>query len=97
MAVYTSGRWKVFPGHEGAFIEAWNDFASKTKGDFPETTATLLRDRDDPTRFVSLGLWASLNQVEQWRASETFKTGVAAMRPLLAEFSAHTLDVAASA
>jgi quinol monooxygenase YgiN len=92
MAVYTSGRWKVTPGNEDEFVNAWKDLAIRTKEDFPEATATLLRDRDDPTLFISFGPWESIEQIEQWRASETFQTGVQKIRPLLAEFMPHTLD-----
>ena len=92
MAVYTSGRWKVTPGHEDDFVKAWKDLATRTKEDFPESTATLLRDRDDPTLFISFGPWESIEQIEQWRASGTFQTGVGKIRSLLAEFTAHTMD-----
>jgi quinol monooxygenase YgiN len=96
MAVYTSGKWKVTPGHEDDFVKAWNDLATRTKGDFSESTATLLRDRDDPTLFISFGPWESIEQIEQWRASEMFQAGVGMIRPLLAEFTAYTLDPVAS-
>ena len=92
MTVYTSGRWRVSPGHEAEFIEAWQDLASQTKRDFPASTATLLQDRDDPTLFLSFGPWESSEQIDHWRASETFQTGVGKIRPLLAEFTAHTLE-----
>lgn len=92
MAVYTSGRWKVSPGHEDEFVKAWQDLASATQRDFPSSTATLLRDRDDPTLFLSFGPWESIEQIERWRASQTFQAGVSKIRPLLAEFTPHTLD-----
>jgi quinol monooxygenase YgiN len=96
MAVYTSGRWKVAPGKEDDFISAWTELASRTQGDFPESTAMLLRDRDDPSLFLSFGPWPSVAEIEQWRASETFQSGVGKIRPLLTEFTAHTLDPVAS-
>jgi heme-degrading monooxygenase HmoA len=96
MAVYTSGRWRVAPGKEDEFIRAWNELATRTKGDYPEATAVLLRDREDPSLFVSFGPWNSVEQIEQWRASDTFQTGVGKIRPLLAEFTPQTLDPVAS-
>jgi quinol monooxygenase YgiN len=96
MAVYTSGRWRVTPAREGEFIAAWRDLANRTKGDFPDSTAVLLRDRDDPSLFLSFGPWESPEQIEQWRASDTFQTGVGKIRPLLAEFTVHTLDPVAA-
>lgn len=96
MAVYTSGRWKVTPGNEDEFVNAWRDLATRTKGDFPSSTAVLLRDRDDPTLFMSFGPWESIEEIERWRASEAFQSGVGKIRPLLAEFTPHTLDPVAS-
>ena len=96
MSVYTSGRWKVSAGKEDEFISAWNDLATRTKADFPDSTAVLLRDRDDPALFLSFGPWSSIEQIEQWRSSDTFQAGVSRIRPLLAEFSPHTLDPVAS-
>ena len=96
MAVYTSGRWKVLPGEEDEFISAWHELATRTKADFPDSTAVLLRDRDDPTLFLSFGPWDSIELIEQWRASDTFQAGVTKIRPHLADFSPHTLDPVAS-
>ena len=92
MAVFTSGRWKVLPGKEDDFVAAWSALATQTKVEFPDSTATLLRDRDDPTLFLSFGPWDSIEQIEQWRASHTFQAGVGKIRPLLDGFSPHTLD-----
>jgi heme-degrading monooxygenase HmoA len=96
MAVYTSGRWKVSPGREDEFISAWKQLAARTKEDIPGSTAVLLRDRDDPTLFLSFGPWESVDQIEQWRASDTFQMGVGRIRPLLAEFTPSTLDPVAA-
>ena len=46
MVVYTSGTWKVTPGREDEFVNSWKELATRTQGDFPGATATLLRDRD---------------------------------------------------
>ena len=96
MAVYTSISWKVRPGNEDAFVNAWKNLAARTIADFPGATATLLRDRDDPTLFISYGPWESIDQIEQWRVSETFQNGAGEIRPLLAEFTVRTLDSVAS-
>ena len=82
-------------GREGDFVKAWQDLADRTKADFPEETATLLRDRDQPNLFISFGPWEALEQNEQWRSSDTFKRGVGTLRPMLDDFEAHTMDIAA--
>jgi heme-degrading monooxygenase HmoA len=95
MTVFTLGIWTVKAGREDDFVREWKELADRTKGDFPDETATLLRDREQSNRFISFGPWESLDQIERWRASETFKHGVTKIRQLLDEFAPLTLDVAA--
>ena len=95
MSIYTLGIWTVKSGHEDDFIAAWKDLGDRTKADFPGATATLLRDRDQPNRFISFGPWDSIEQIEQWRGSETFKKGVARLREVLEGFAPSTMEVAA--
>jgi heme-degrading monooxygenase HmoA len=94
MSVFTLGIWTVREGHGEDFVRAWRDLAEQTKEDFPDATATLLRDRDQPNRFVSFGPWESLDQIEDWRGSKTFEDGVGRIRELLESFAPSTLDVA---
>jgi heme-degrading monooxygenase HmoA len=94
--LYTLGEWTVKSGREDDFVRVWREMAERTKLDFPNEVATLLRDRDQPNRFISSGPWESLEQIEEWRNSETFKTGVAKLRDLIDGFSAHTMDLAAA-
>lgn len=82
-------------GREDDFVRAWQELADRTKSDFPAEVATLLRDRDQPNVFISFGPWESLEQIEQWRDSETFKQGVGKVRELLDDFAPHTMDLAA--
>jgi heme-degrading monooxygenase HmoA len=95
MTIYTLGIWTVKAGREADFVSAWQELADRTKSDFPDETATLLRDRDQPRQFVSFGPWQSLEQIDQWRGSDTFKQGVAKLQELLDEFAPHTMDLEA--
>jgi heme-degrading monooxygenase HmoA len=92
MAVYTVGLWRVKPGEEDAFVSAWRDMATATASDFAGASAVLLRDRDAPNLFISAGPWESLDQIETWRASATFTSGVGAIRAHLESFEPHTMD-----
>ncbi len=92
MAVYTVGVWQVKPGGEHAFTAAWGAMATRTAEEFAGATAVLLQDRDTPTLFISAGPWESLDQIETWRSSATFTTGVEALRPHLQSFEPHTMD-----
>ncbi len=95
VSIYTLGIPTVKQGREEEFVLAWRDLATKTQSDFPGSSATLLRDREVPNRFISSGPWKSLEQIEAWRASPTFSAGVGRIRELLESFEPHTMDEAA--
>ena len=92
MADYMVGLWRVKPGEEDAFVSAWRDMATATAREFADASAVLLRDRDIPSLFISAGPWESLEQIETWRASATFTSGVGEIRPHLESFEPHTMD-----
>ncbi len=83
MVVYTHATWRVRPGREAAFEAAWirlgNAFAAL---DRPPGHGTLLRRRDDPSRFVSFGPWPDAEAVAAMR--ENAAAGEA-MQAVLAE------------
>jgi heme-degrading monooxygenase HmoA len=95
LSVYTLGIWKVQAGRENDFVRAWSEMANNTKADFTESVATLLQEMDEPRTFISFGPWESLEQIEQWRSSDTFKNGVGRIRSLLDDFTPHTMQIAA--
>ena len=85
--LYTLGVWLVKAGNEDAFIKAWGEFAEWTKSSFAgASSVVLLRDRSEPRRFVSVGPWRSEKDVQEWRASEGFRTRVEELKPLLERF-----------
>jgi heme-degrading monooxygenase HmoA len=93
MAVYTVGIWITKPGREDDFARRWREMAEWTEQEMTSAASgTLLRDREQPNRFVSFGPWASLNDIEAWRANPGFIVRVGAIRELLEEFSPMTLD-----
>jgi quinol monooxygenase YgiN len=91
-AVWTHGTWTVKPGHEEAFVEAWSSLASASIGRFGTAPPTLTRDRDRRNVFVTFGPFASMDDVEVFRASDLFHEGLGTIRPLLDSFEALTLD-----
>jgi quinol monooxygenase YgiN len=52
----------------------------------------LLRDRDNPRRFLSFGPWDDVEAVEAWRASEGFQLRIGKVRELLEDLEVRTLD-----
>jgi heme-degrading monooxygenase HmoA len=96
VSIYTLGIWTVTPGREQEFIDAWHAMASATQAEFPGASAILLRDRDEPSRFISSGPWESLDQIEAWRSSATFSDGVGRIRGIIEAFEPHTMDPVAT-
>jgi heme-degrading monooxygenase HmoA len=95
--LYTSGDRFVKTGREEDFVDAWRDLAEWTATEAaPGTSAMLLRDRDDASRFRSFGPWESIEQAEGWRQSEGFASRVSRIRGMVERFEAHALDVVAS-
>lgn len=96
--LYTSGDWLVKEGREEEFVAAWGDLAAWTAGTFPAAGwARLLRDRDEPRRFLSFGPWRSLEAIASWRDSEGFADRIGRIRELVDDLHPRTLEVAAEA
>jgi heme-degrading monooxygenase HmoA len=93
VTVYTLGVWRVKPGREADFVNAWDEFARWTVESGYESTGTLLRDRSEPGRFVSFGPWPSAEAAEEWRDSSGFAERVGALRDTLDSFEPGTYDV----
>ena len=96
MSVYTVGVWTVKPGREEEFIEAWRAFAEQTTERFSVGSAALLRDRDEPSRFISAGPWPSLDVIEAWRESEFFRDSIGRLRELVDDVQPRTMDPVAT-
>lgn len=96
MAVYTSGDWHVKSGREQQFVDAWREMAEWSTTEYgPNGWAELLRDKEDPARFRSVGTWPDERAVAEWRASDGFKQRLVKIRELLEEVTIRTFDPAA--
>ena len=70
---YTSGTWVVKPGEEDAFVQAWTAFvewASEMPG---SGTFRLVRDLDQPRRYVSFAPWESFEAQNAWKELPEFR------------------------
>ena len=92
--VWTHGNWTVKPGREAEFVAAWKEMLELATADpgIPDSSPTLLRDRDQPNVFVSFGPWPDAGAVARFRASDVFRAGVDRMQELLESFETQTLD-----
>ena len=89
---YTHTVWRVKPGYEEEFVRRWTAFAEFASGQGLAAPAKLLRDHDEPTRFVSFGPWRSLEAAASWRSSSGFDERLRALREVVETFEPSTLD-----
>lgn len=72
--MYSSGTWIVKKGHEEEFARIWQAAADQMSLEFPGVTFRLLRDAENPTRFVALsGAWRGAEQIASARDLPAFK------------------------
>jgi heme-degrading monooxygenase HmoA len=65
---YTLAMYRVKEGHEGAFVDAWNELAETFSSLVcPPIWGTLIRHRTDRTLFYSFGPWRSAEHVRAMR------------------------------
>jgi quinol monooxygenase YgiN len=91
-----SGIWIVKEGREEEFARRWQESVDSTVLDFPGVTFRLMRDRENPHRFISLGEgWRNIEQVEAARSSPSFQEALASLWRLLESGETSTLDLVA--
>lgn len=85
--------WTVGPGNEDAFIETWRDFARWTVEHQPGAAGdgTLLRDTENPRRFVSFGPWNDPRSMAAWRKTPGFQAFFARFRELCSAVEPHSM------
>ena len=89
---YTSTTWIVKPGEEDEFVSRWTAFAEWSAGQGLAAPAMLLRDVDEPNRFVSFGPWESLQMIWRWRGLTGFQERVALLNDVIVSFEPRTLE-----
>jgi hypothetical protein len=56
MTLYTVGEWDVRPGREDEFVAKWRELTELSLAEVePDARVILLRDREQPRRFHSIG------------------------------------------
>ena len=93
---YTHTSWIVKEGRESEFVERWSEWAAWTRRQGLASQAMLLRDVDDPQRFISFGPWESIRAVSSWRGQSGYHERVAKLREVVDHFEPRTLEVVAS-
>jgi quinol monooxygenase YgiN len=94
--VYTSGVWIVKKGREDDFARRWQESSDSVSLDFPGVSFRLLRDRENPQRFLSMGEgWRNAEQIEAARNVPSFQDAMAAIWRMLESGEMTTLDLVA--
>ena len=92
--MYTSGVWIVKEGREGEFERRWQEGVDGVSLEFPDVKFMLLRDRENPRRFVSLGEgWRNPEQIEAARSTPAYQDSMAAVWRVLDSGEMSTLEL----
>jgi heme-degrading monooxygenase HmoA len=92
--ICTTGIWLVKDGREDDFARRWEESAGHLGLEFPGVTFRLLRDRENPRRFVSLGEgWRNIEQVEAARDLPSFQDAMSSMWRMIDSGDLSTLDL----
>lgn len=84
---YTLAMWKVKPGCESEFVEAWKELG-KTFRNLPEPpagTGVLIQSLTDSSTYYSFGPWASADDISAMRENPTAQESIRKLADLCSE------------
>src|SRR5512143_2364905 len=98
-AVYTLGIWRVKPGKEAEFIEAWKGVSAvfSQLDNPPGGKGTLVQSLSDPLLFYSWGEWPSLQAIQAMRLDPRAKEALGKVGDLCTESAPGTYKLVAIA
>lgn len=80
---FASGDWRVIAGKEDEFVQRWTEFLQWSRKTQPHlVAASLLRDADDPSHFISFAEWDDAGARGSWKQSDGFMQHFSACREL---------------
>jgi heme-degrading monooxygenase HmoA len=93
--MYTSGVWIARAGKEADFARKWQESVDRLSLELPGITFRLMRDLDDPSRFVSVtGPWRNREQFEETRSSAAFQESMADVDDVLESYEIRVYQLA---
>ena len=90
--IWTHGTYRVKPGHTDAFTHGWRELARHAVEEFGVAPPTILRDHEDPSLYVTFGVWDSVETLERFRSSRLVAERAAALDDLLDSAEVRVLD-----
>jgi heme-degrading monooxygenase HmoA len=92
---YTSGTWIVKPGEEDAFVEEWTAFVTWASSMPGSSTFRLVRDLDQPSKYLSFAPWETSEAADAWRESPEFRERLGRVRSHCEDFQPATYELVA--
>jgi quinol monooxygenase YgiN len=87
----------VKEGREAEFARRWQESADLVALDVPDLKFMLLRDRENPRRFISLGEgWRNAAQIEASQSTPDYQDAMTSIWRMLDSGDLCTLDLVAS-
>jgi heme-degrading monooxygenase HmoA len=90
---YTSGTWVVKPGEDDAFVREWTLFVSWASEMPGSGTFRLVRDVDEPGRYLSFGPWESFEAQRTWKELPEFRERIGRVRAHCEDFQPLTYEL----
>lgn len=97
MIVYTSGDWYTKPEQQDEFVRLWHERSKTAVEEIDcEGWNVLLRDREDPRHFVSLGAFHDEIAFVTWRDGDGLNNRLAELSAVLEHAETSLFEVVAS-
>jgi heme-degrading monooxygenase HmoA len=90
---YTSGTWLVKDGEDDAFVLAWTEFVEWAREMPGSGTFRLVRDHDQPRRYLSFAPWESFEAQRTWKELPEFPERIGRVRQHCESFEPSTLEL----
>jgi heme-degrading monooxygenase HmoA len=90
---YTSGLWVVKPGEDDAFVQAWTDFVAWGSTMAGSGSFRLVRDLDNPGRYMSFAPWESFDAQAAWKQLPEFRERIGQVRSHCENFEPTTHEL----
>jgi heme-degrading monooxygenase HmoA len=92
---YSSGVWTVKSGEEDAFVEDWKAFVTWAAEMPGSGTFRLVRDVDQPNRFLSVGSWDGMDSQNAWVGHPEFAERLGRVRAHCDDFKSTSYELSA--
>jgi heme-degrading monooxygenase HmoA len=90
---YTHGTWQVKAGEEDAFVAAWTDFVTWASDFDGSKTFRLVRDVDQPSRYMSFAPWESAEAQAAWKSTPEFRERIMRVRAHCDDFQPSVFEL----